>query len=299
MIHSLLVVDDDIPFTTVVKDSLEKEGYKVHAVHHANAALSMLDDNSNNIEVMVLDWSMPDISGIELLKRIKKQKRFENLQVIMQTVMDSPENIQQGVEAGAFFYLVKPVKTELLHSTIRAALLDYNRNKNLLQHLRETETALHFMEEGVFRLRTVSEGDSLAALIARQCQRPEEAIYISELFANGVEHGNLGITYDEKTALIAKNQLAAEVNHRLSLRENLNKFVNVTLKRRDGKLSILIEDAGNGFYFDKFLVFDDARVFDNHGRGIAILNSLLSLHYIGKGNKVVVELPLAEHLQEQ
>src|SRR5262249_21323400 len=155
--HSLLLVDDDIAFTTIIKDSLEKEGYHVHAAHHASDALNVLNHFTDQIEVMVLDWSMPDVSGIELLKTVKRQKRFENLQVIMQTVMNSPENIQQGVEAGVFFYLVKPVKKELLHSTIRAALLDYHKNKELKQSLQESDRSFHFMDEAVFHFRTEAE----------------------------------------------------------------------------------------------------------------------------------------------
>lgn len=49
---------------------------------------------------------------------------------------------------------------------------------------------------------------------------------------------------------------------------------------------------GNGFDFEKYLQFDDGRVLDNHGRGIAIVNALLTLNYLEKGNKAVIEIPL-------
>jgi DNA-binding response OmpR family regulator len=71
---------------------------------------------------------MPDVSG-ELLREIKREKPFEDLQVIMQTVMDSSQNIQ-AIEAESSS-LVKPVRKELLSSTIRAALRDYQRRKLL------------------------------------------------------------------------------------------------------------------------------------------------------------------------
>ena len=79
----------------------------------------------------------------------------------MQTVMDSSENIQEGIEAGAFFYLVKPVRKELLSSTIRAALRDYERRKNLLKKLDESEHGFRFLKQGEFDFRTVPEGDYL------------------------------------------------------------------------------------------------------------------------------------------
>jgi CheY-like chemotaxis protein len=290
--HTLLLVDDDVTFTTVVKSSLEKEGYQVYAAHHANEAMEYLDRHHRDIEVMLLDWSMPDITGIELLRQVKENKVYENIQVIMQTVMGSSEHIQQGIEAGAFFYLVKPVKKDLLFSTIRAAILDFERKRELLKKLKESERSFHFLVEGTFRFRTQLDGDGLAVRIANECPNPEEAIYISELFANAVEHGNAGLTYEEKTQLITENTLAAEVDRRLSLPENQNKYVQVTFKRRPDAVTILIEDMGRGFDFNKFLQFEDSRIFDNHGRGIAILNSLFPVHFMGDGNKVYIEIPI-------
>lgn len=292
MAHTLLLVDDDITFSNVVKSSLEREGYQVHAAHHAKEALHFLNEHAREIEVMLLDWSMPDISGIELLRTMKQNKSYEDIQVIMQTVMGSSENIQQGVEAGAFFYLVKPVKKNLLISTIRAAIVDFERKKELLKKLAESERALRFLKEGSFRFQTVAEGDNLAVRIANECPNPQEAIYISELLSNAVEHGNAGLTYEEKTELIAKNELSPEIERRLSLPENKNKYVEVKLKRTDEYFSIIVEDMGKGFNFKKYLHFDDTRIFDNHGRGIAILNALYPVQFLEEGNKVLVEIPL-------
>lgn len=292
MSHTLLLVDDDVTFSNVIKLSLEKEGYKVHAAHHATEAMQYLNKHPHDIQVMLLDWSMPDISGIELLRSMKQNKNYEDIQVIMQTVLGSADDIRQGIDAGAFFYLVKPVKKNLLISTINAAILDFERKKALLKKLSESERALHNLHEGTFHFQTVAEGDNLAVLIANECPQPEEAVYISELLANAVEHGNAGLTYDEKTKLISKNQLAAEVERRLSLPENRNKFVSVTLKRSDEYFSIMIEDMGKGFNFSKYLQFEDDRIFDNHGRGIAILNSLFPVQFMERGNKVMVKIPL-------
>lgn len=292
MPNTILLVDDDVPFTTVIKTYLEKEGYRVLAAHHAKDAKKILDAHSPEIEVMLLDWSMPDVSGIELLREIKREKPFEDLQVIMQTVMDSSQNIQDGIEAGAFFYLVKPVRKELLSSTIRAALRDYQRRKNLLKKLDESEHAFRFLKEGEFDFKTVPEGDYLAVLIANECPSPQEAILISELFANAVEHGNIGLTYEEKTNLVTENRLNEEVARRLLLSENLEKFVHVSFRRFPDKILVRVEDCGKGFDFSKFLFFDDTRIFDNHGRGIALLNSTFKLQYLDSGNKVEVEIPL-------
>jgi len=290
--HTLLLVDDDIPFATVVRTSLEREGYKVLYANHANEARKILDDSYQSIEVMLLDWSMPDITGIEFLRTIKQEKSFEDIQVIMQTIMGSAEDIQQGIEAGAFFYLVKPVKKELLFSTIRAAIRDSERRKDLLVKLKESEQSFKLLTEGEFHFRTVQEGDYLAIRIANECPNPQEAILISELFANAVEHGNLRLSYEEKTQFISENRLNEEVERRLALPENRKKFVHVEFRRLPDRIQVTVEDMGSGFEFERFLTLDDNRVFDNHGRGIAILNTMYPLRYMGVGNRVTVDIPL-------
>ncbi|MBK9730617.1 MAG: response regulator [Chitinophagaceae bacterium] len=292
MAHTLLLVDDDVTFSNVVKSSLEKEGYTVHSAHHATEAMTYLTKHAREIEVMLLDWSMPGISGIELLRSMKQNKSYEDIQVIMQTVMGNSEDIQQGIEAGAFFYLVKPVRKNLLMSTIKAAIVDYQRKKELLRKLAESERMFRNLQEGTFRFQTVEEGDNLAVHIANECPNPQEAIYISELLSNAVEHGNAGLTYEEKTELIAFNQLASEVARRLALPENMHKFVTVKLTRTTEYFSILVEDMGKGFNFKKYLQFEDVRIFDNHGRGIAILNALYPVQFLEAGNKVLVQIPL-------
>lgn len=289
---TILMIDDDPLFIELISPIILKESYTLLTANDAVTGREILNKNSADISVILLDWDMPGMNGIELLKWIREQPQFEPIQVIMQTGMDNPEQIKTGIDTGAYFYLTKPVKKEVLLSTIRAAVLDYNRQKELLNKLQLSENSFRLLEEGVFKYRTVQEGDFLAVRIANVCPVPEEAMFISELLANAVEHGNLGITYDEKTPLIESGKLQDEIERRLQLPENKNKFVKVSVKKNGEKFTVLIEDEGKGFDFEKYLKFDDSRIFDNHGRGIAISASYLDLKYLEKGNKVLVTFPL-------
>lgn len=289
---TILMIDDDPLFIELISPIILKESYTLLTANDAVTGRKILNKNSADISVILLDWDMPGMNGIELLKWIREQPQFEPIQVIMQTGMDNPEQIKTGIDTGAYFYLTKPVKKEVLLSTIRAAVLDYNRQKELLSKLQLSENSFRLLEEGVFKYRTVQEGDFLAVRIANVCPVPEEAMFISELLANAVEHGNLGITYDEKTPLIESGKLQDEIERRLQLPENKNKFVKVSVKKNGEKFTVLIEDEGKGFDFEKYLKFDDSRIFDNHGRGIAISASYLDLKYLEKGNKVLVTFPL-------
>ncbi|MCS6990528.1 MAG: response regulator [Chitinophagales bacterium] len=292
MHSTVLLVDDDIAFSAVVKQSLENGGYRVLHATRADEARSILAKESAHIEVMLLDWSLPDTSGIDLLREMKREKSCENIQVIMQTVMSRSEDIQQGIDAGAFFYLIKPVEKNLLHSAVRAATIDYRRRQYLMQKLEASQRPFRLLQEGAFRFRTIDEGDQLAAFIAKECPKPEEAILISELFANAVEYGHLGFTYEEKSRLLAQNTFGDEVKRRLALREHQHKYVKVWFQRQPDKIRITIEDMGPGFDYERYLNIDPQRIYDNHGRGIAILNSIYPLRYVGRGNRVIVEIPL-------
>lgn len=295
MIQTILLVDDDPLFIKLVSPLLSKEGYSLLTANNAKDAQVILQQNSEQIAVVLLDWEMPEMSGIELLKWIKEQPPLEPIQVIMQTGMDKPENIKQGIDAGAYYYLTKPIKREILLSTIHAAIQDHEHQKELLTKLKQAENSFRLLDEAVFHFHTVAEGEFLAVRIANICAVPEEAMYVSELLSNAVEHGNLGITYEEKTALIENGKLQDEIETRLNDQQYKNRRVRVSMKKEEGIIHMVIEDEGDGFEFEKFLQFDDSRIFDNHGRGIAIVNSYLNMQYLDKGNKVIVKLALKEH----
>jgi hypothetical protein len=147
------------------------------------------------------------------------------------------------------------------------------------------------MTKGSFKVRTLEEAQKLSLLIANASQNPDQSIVICELLVNAVEHGNLGIGYEEKTKLLDENKLMDEILQRLNHPDYKNKFATVDLSRDNGSLKVFVKDEGNGFDYTKFLDFDATRIFDNHGRGIAMAKSMLDIQYFGKGNKVEVTIP--------
>ncbi len=288
----ILLIDDDEFYVEITGQTLREAGYEVMVSHDPIEAMTLLGKNASAIAVVVLDWNMPNMSGLELLKWIRNRPEFENIQVIMQTSMDSTEHIRQGIDAGAFYYLVKPQTREVMLSTVQSAVREHERALELLHKLQESQHSFRLLERGVLKYQTIPEGDFIAVRIANCCPRPQNVMFISELLANAVEHGNLGITYEEKTALIEAGLLQQEIDRRMALPEYRDRYVRVHLEKTNEKVKVLIEDEGKGFDYEKYLFIDNERIFDNHGRGIAIAASYLSIKYIGKGNQVQVELPL-------
>ena len=289
---TVLIVDDEDALRDVLRRMLEGEGCGVLTARDGTEGLEMLQAHPESISVVILDWVMPQMSGIELLRWMKTQDHIEHIPVIMLTALDDPERIKEGIDAGAFYYLVKPFQRTLLKSILRAAVFDFHNTRHLLEKLKQYEKPIALLEEGTFRFRTPEEAEQLAVMIASETPDPEHAMVIDELLMNAIEHGNLGITYEEKGKLVEDDLWQAEVDRRLALPENANKNVVVRMKKADRNLQIEIEDQGTGFDFERYLRIDQSRLFDNHGRGIAIAMTLLKVQFLGTGNKVVVTIPV-------
>lgn len=289
----LLVVDDE-PFNLeIVTEYFDGLDFAIATADNGETAWGMLKEPGSAYSLVILDRMMPVLDGISLLKRIKSDPALATMPVIMQTAAGNPEQVREGLSAGAYYYLVKPYERDSLLSIVRSALADTAARAVLQRRLAEHGNALRLMATAEFSLRTVEEAGVLAAFLAHACPQPEGAVLgLSELLINGVEHGNLGITYGEKSELRRADRWEAEVTRRLALPEHADKRVSVRFQRQDGVIAIRIADDGEDFDWRRYLDFEPERAFDPNGRGIALarLTSFETLEYLGCGNAVEVTL---------
>ena len=113
----ILVVDDEEKLTEVVKSYLEKSGFKVYCAHNGNEALELFA--KVNPKLMVLDLMLPDISGEEICKTIRKKSRVP---IIMLTAKVEEESILNGLGIGADDYVTKPFSPKQLVARVIALL---------------------------------------------------------------------------------------------------------------------------------------------------------------------------------
>jgi CheY-like chemotaxis protein len=290
--ETILIADDDSDSRLILWEQLRQDGYAMIEAEDGAQARHLVEKHHESINAIILDWKMPKVDGIEVVQWLRERPEFELIPVIMHTGLSDSKQIQEGIDAGATYYLLKDGSHELLRSIVRTAVSDYNYKKALLQKVHEGENPYKLLVAGTFRFRTMKEGEYLALRIANASEQPEKAVTISELFANAVEHGNLDISYDEKTRLLNDGTYQETISRRLSSPEFSKRYVEVHLQRRDNVIEVLIADQGNGFSYTKYLTFDPTRAFDNHGRGIAIARSQLLLEYLGVGNRVRVTIPV-------
>ncbi|ACZ42014.1 two component transcriptional regulator, winged helix family [Thermobaculum terrenum ATCC BAA-798] len=113
----ILVIDDDKNITSFLRRALSYAGYEVKTAHNGQEGLQVA--LSNAPDLVILDWLMPDMDGIEVCKRLRSA---DNIPILMLTAKDEVSDRVQGLEAGADDYLVKPFAHEELIARVKALL---------------------------------------------------------------------------------------------------------------------------------------------------------------------------------
>jgi len=287
--HVLIVEDNDAD-RALLEVHLGNDGFDTDSAADGVDGWAMLDADPDRYDLVLLDRTMPRMDGMALLRKIKSDHRFLILPVIFQSALASREEVIEGIKAGAYYYLTKPYDAEMLLSVVRTAAADSAAARDLQNRVKRGMQVLQLLEEAHFTYRTIEEARGLAAVLARACPDAEATVIgLTELLVNAVEHGNLGITYDDKSELLANGAWMDEVARRLELPENRAKRVDVEFSRGDDELRFTIRDRGNGFEWTRYLEIDPRRAFDRHGRGIIMARhvSFSSIEYRGAGNEVV------------
>ena len=293
---TILVVDDELFNLELIKEYLSEEDVETVCVDHGDHALSLLQESPHRFSAVLLDRMMPGIDGMEVLSQIKSNDKLNKLPVIMQTAKSGKEHMIEGLKAGAHYYLSKPYSQQTLTTIVSTAVRDYKNYLNIHDSLKQTTQSLKMMYEGKFAFRSLSDARNLAAMIANACPKPDTVMLgLTELMVNAVEHGNLGITYKEKSKLNAEGEWENEVERRLASPSNKDKYVSIEYCRDDNEITFLIVDQGDGFDWKQYMEICPDRAFDSHGRGIAMANSISfdRIEYRGTGNEVCVAIPAA------
>jgi len=116
----IFIVEDEPSIATLVKYNLEKENYKVFISNNGEEGLKEI--KKIEPDLILLDWMLPDLSGIEICRSLKKDKKFKFIPVIMLTAKGQEEDKVLGLNTGADDYLVKPFSHSELVARINALL---------------------------------------------------------------------------------------------------------------------------------------------------------------------------------
>ena len=213
--------------------------------------------------------------------------------MIIQINTPNTEVVLKAFEKGVFFSLNYPFSSALFNTVLMAATHGFSQHLEVTHRLSNFENVRPLLQKAVFEVQTVQDAQTVSSVLAFiSPDQKRVAIGLFELILNAIEHGNLGIGYEEKTLLTSNGTLQKEIERRLALPENRDKRVQVTIERTEKQLEFTIKDCGTGFDYTRYLNFVENRALDHHGRGIMIANQLSfdALEYQDSGSKVVCKV---------
>jgi CheY-like chemotaxis protein len=293
----ILVVEDDAFNLDILRFHFSRAGYEVISATDGLVALERLEEHPD-VGVIVLDRMMPNMDGMQFFNTIKCAPCYRDIPVVMQTAAALPEQVIEGINAGVYYYLTKPYEQQTLLAIVACAVRDAKNKHHLGKEVLRRTPIPGLMQKSVFHFKTVQEAGNLAYYIANCLPHPSKAIFgLHEILVNAVEHGNLGIGYEEKTDLILRGALNEEIERRLSQDNYANKYVQLYFNLEDGGATVRIKDQGHGFDWHKYLQVSPDRACDPHGRSIALAReySFSELEYVGDGNEALCRFDYLRH----
>ena len=213
--EKILAVDDEVSSLAIMDVHFAEAGYQLLPAHDGVIALRKLEENPD-IAAIVLDKTMRNLGGMAFLQKIKADARFADMPVVMLTGAATVEDAVEGIAAGVRYYLTKPYSGAMLIEIVNLALQEVRNIKGLKEEICDFSLGLGLMRQARFHFRTLEEATNLAYKIATSFPEPQKVAFgLNELMRNAVEHGNLGIGYDEKANLLRSGIWQEEVERRL------------------------------------------------------------------------------------
>ncbi len=180
---NILIVEDDIDTRFILERLLKKNQYNVLTANNGSEALQVLE--TFEPKVIVADWTMPVMDGVQLCHSIKQSERWKSIYFILLTARSSLKDRVTGLDFGADDFLVKPVENQELFARIRSGIRIYN----LQYELRKSEHNKALIE--------------LACTIGHQLNNPLSSLLIT-LKNLELEVKEKGVSQDEDFQLIYK-----------------------------------------------------------------------------------------------
>jgi CheY-like chemotaxis protein len=288
----ILVVDDQQPILEFLSDVLEDQGYEVLTASNGNAALELYREHRPPFTLT--DISMPGMSGLDLLRQIKALNA--EAVVMLMTGAGSESFAIEALRNGAINYFTKPVDIREIANTLaryEALAGGYDFEHYAVRFLKEEQLTLSLEND-------ISQANHAVQLVLNHCRAifPLSELFtlrfgLYEMIVNAIEHGNLGITYEEKSEALENNGLSALLETRAKEPFRAARRVTIECHIKPEGLTCTISDEGEGFDHSGYAKIEDAdSLFEElgsslHGRGI-LLTSLQfdAVNYNERGNAV-------------
>jgi sigma-B regulation protein RsbU (phosphoserine phosphatase) len=137
----ILIAEDEAGSRRLLEGALSRWGYQVTSARDGQEAWEVLQQ-PDAPSLVVLDWLMPRLDGVEVCKRVRQDSRLNGAYVILLTSRSTKEDVVRGLEAGADDYVIKPFDNSELRARIQVGARVINLQSALAERVRELENAL-------------------------------------------------------------------------------------------------------------------------------------------------------------
>jgi DNA-binding response OmpR family regulator len=301
---SILLVDDENPIITKLKLFFENSDY------HADLACSGMEAikkiNKTNYDIVVSDIEMPEMDGLELLKRIRKTVDY-SLPIILMTDSMDVEYAINAVRLGASDFVKKPVDMKQLLKSVNN-LVTVNKATQQIQNMSQQLLCAdmefqfhpeHFLETDISTALTVlfKQYFELQPYLVN-----EITLCLEEMLNNALVHGTLKL--DEQIRQMDYLNYLAHLKKMISDQEIASKkiILQAKLNKREKYLQLVVTDEGKGFDYQHWLKLTQDEIQKNltyHGRGIALIKLIADeLQFQNEGRTIMIRKHL-EHTERE
>ena len=285
----VLLVEDELSSLRYLEQALKQEGIDYRTATDGRLGFDIFKEFQP--EFILSDINMSEMSGIELLEKVKAIKP-ETI-VVMLTSYNSEQYVVDAMKHGANNYLKKPILKDTFITFLR-------KYENIIDMYDIDRKVTSFQVKHDFTLVFPTNFDIIPSIVNLLVSETDGVLSsekqldirlgLSELLLNAVEHGNLGITFYEKTDAILNDTLPNLYIERLADPEMAQRHVEVRYTYKNGNCEWIITDQGKGFDFKAIPdPSSEEGLLRPHGRGIFICKFQFDvMDYLGCGNQVKV-----------
>jgi two-component system phosphate regulon response regulator PhoB len=203
----ILIVEDEEPLTLLLRYNLEAEGYRVETIGRGDDAEMRLRESVPDL--LILDWMLPGVSGIELCRRLRSRAETKSLPIIMLTARGEESERVRGLATGADDYIVKPFSVPELLARVKA-LLRRSKPERTAEVLSVGDIGLDRIRKRVSRSgRDIVLGPTEYRLLEFLMERPGR-VFTREQLLDGVWGNEVYI--DERTVDVHVGRLRKAIN---------------------------------------------------------------------------------------
>jgi YesN/AraC family two-component response regulator len=285
----ILIVEDDYGSREYLLNLIQLEGYDVRAAINGEEGLAAYKEFDPDI--IISDIQMPVMDGLQMLNILRQDK--SDTIFIITTAFGSEDYAIDALRLGANNYLKKPIKRKSLIGLIdkyKLIVESHKLAKTAEGKLLKKDITLEFRTDINHIPAIISQLISEINFYLDDSEITNIELGLDELITNSMEHGNMGISFEEKVEASNNNTMLQLYAEKLKNKKLARRKIKVKFKLRPKYCEWIITDEGDGF--DWRLIPDPtkgAQLMELNGRGIFITHFLFDeMEYLDKGNKLRV-----------